>query len=316
MKFSADKVHAQSPAGSEALAVPVYLRANYNQHYLSKVSELLEVNVESNNSAVLRGFIARQSLEYASPFSAPFGGFWPIQGDPCWRDYRSLGERFIAYLVSRKASVCRLTLPSVCYDPNGMTNQIRGLLSAGFSIDYADISHSLNIAVDFKSRLHRNGKRSLKNALTHDLVFTHCESDDDSRRVYEVIRVNREQKKYPLKLSYVDILPIKEFTTIDFFLVTVNSVDIAGAIVYRVSEDIGQVVYWGHDVRYGDMNPVHFLAMNLSEFYKDKIRMLDIGPSSIEGVFDEGLCRFKESLGCDVSMKYTLSYTSSSTEQV
>jgi hypothetical protein len=319
MNFRANIIDADSrilPASLEAPDMPLYLSASYNQHYLGKVAELLEVSFKSTSHSILRGFIGRYGFEYASPFSAPFGGFWSTQGDPSWSDYRLLGKLFIEYLAAQKARECRLTLPSMCYDPNGISNQIKGLLLAGFCVDYVDVSHSLNIALDFKSRLHRNGKRSLKNALTYDLLFTHCESDEANRRAYEIIRVNRAQKKYDLKLSYEDIDSVKQFTTIDFFLVSVGGIDIAAAITYRVSADIAQVIYWGHDVRFRQMNPVHFLAMNLSKFYKEKITLLDIGPSSIEGVSDDGLCRFKESLGCDISMKYTLSYRFADTESI
>jgi len=45
------------------------------------------------------------------------------------------------------------------------------------------------------------------------------------------------------------------------------------------------------------------------EYYNNlNIKIIDVGPSSIFSVPDYGLCDFKESLGCHVSLKKTFIY--------
>ena len=52
---------------------------------------------------------------------------------------------------------------------------------------------------------------------------------------------------------------------------------------------------------------IYVLAYRLFEYYsKLDIDIIDIGPSSIDGVPDYGLLEFKESIGCSVCSKYWL----------
>ena len=37
---------------------------------------------------------------------------------------------------------------------------------------------------------------------------------------------------------------------------------------------------------------------------KDRLKVLDIGPSSVEGVPNYGLCSFKENIGCTISLRH------------
>jgi hypothetical protein len=51
---------------------------------------------------------------------------------------------------------------------------------------------------------------------------------------------------------------------------------------------------------------MNFLSYKIFEFYKKTgIRIVDIGPSTENSVPNHGLCEFKESIGCDISTKFT-----------
>lgn len=67
------------------------------------------------------------------------------------------------------------------------------------------------------------------------------------------------------------------------------------------------MIYWGDIDGYSEERPMNLLAENVYEFYQQKgIHVLDIGPSTENGVPNYGLCDFKESIGCQCSSKYTL----------
>lgn len=73
-----------------------------------------------------------------------------------------------------------------------------------------------------------------------------------------------------------------------------------------VNEQCYQVIYWGDIGEYEMKRPMNYLAYKVYEFYANKgIEVLDIGPSTEEGAPNYGLCDFKESIGCEVSMKYS-----------
>ena len=47
------------------------------------------------------------------------------------------------------------------------------------------------------------------------------------------------------------------------------------------------------------------LTYNVFRHYSDAgLRILDIGPSTEDGVPNYGLCEFKENIGCGISLKY------------
>ena len=75
--------------------------------------------------------------------------------------------------------------------------------------------------------------------------------------------------------------------------------DIAAALVYDVTDDIAQVVYWGDIPGHAEKKVINFLAYQLIQIYHARgFRYLDIGPSTEEGEPNFGLCDFKDSIGC------------------
>ena len=82
---------------------------------------------------------------------------------------------------------------------------------------------------------------------------------------------------------------------------------ISSAFCVSISEDVLYVLYWGHNNKYDNLSPVVFLANNIYDFAKDKnYKILDIGTSSVNGLIDTGLTKFKESLGFSSDLKFTL----------
>ena len=64
------------------------------------------------------------------------------------------------------------------------------------------------------------------------------------------------------------------------------------------------MIYWGDIDGYSEERPMNLLAENVYEFYQQKgIQVLDIGPSTENGVPNYGLCDFKESIGVSVLIK-------------
>ena len=145
--------------------------------------------------------------------------------------------------------------------------------------------------------------------MKNDFIFKHIPSTDleGVKSAYEVIRLNREEHGYNLRMSLGDVMSTINVVPADFFLLSYNGVDVASAMVYRLAPKICQVIYWGNIGAYSNLRPMNVLAYRLFEYYsKLDIDIIDIGPSSIDGVPDYGLLEFKESIGCSVCSKYWL----------
>ena len=83
--------------------------------------------------------------------------------------------------------------------------------------------------------------------------------------------------------------------------------DVAAVLAYDVSHDISQVVYWGDVPGYSELRPMNKLAYEtFCHFARCGRLMLDIGPSSSDGIPSPGLCDFKASLGCILTPKFTV----------
>ena len=266
-----------------------------------------EFHEGGERQALLAINFGRKGNELYSPFSAPFGGFAPKKIDLSIEYYDAAAQALKKYVEKEKIGGVNITLPADCYQSNSVPNQVFSLLSAGFELKYTDVNYSLHLNErDFEQGLKKIARRCLKVAENEGLEFIKCESEEQCLSAYQVIAANREQKGYPLKMSFESLLKVSEITEVDFFCIKKDDLILAGAVIFHISDSIGQVVYWGNDTNYNRLNPTHFLAKSLSEYYSGVFNVLDIGPSSDNGRPNIGLCRFKESIGCKTSVKHTL----------
>ena len=95
---------------------------------------------------------------------------------------------------------------------------------------------------------------------------------------------------------------------VDFFLVRdVENRFIASALIFHVNKNVVQVIYWGDLPGHSENKPMNFLSYKILEYYKLSGKSItDIGPSTKNSIPLYGLCEFKESIGCDISTKFTL----------
>jgi lipid II:glycine glycyltransferase (peptidoglycan interpeptide bridge formation enzyme) len=90
----------------------------------------------------------------------------------------------------------------------------------------------------------------------------------------------------------------------DFFIVKKEEISVAAAVVFHVANQIVQVIYWGDLPQYAEFKTMNFLSFQVFQYYtKQGISIIDIGPSTEDSVPNNGLCEFKESIGCDISIK-------------
>lgn len=285
----------------------LFLRSEFNALYAEKGFDLKQIDVIKGNNRELSLIVSIKNSAAKSPVSAPFGGVTAHRDNLSLTTYISGINLIKNYLLGCGVNKLSVVLPPECYGQDTVAKQVIALNSADFTIKFTDISHALILdGTSFDYRLKAIAKRSLKTAQRSNLLFAQCFTDAEKSAAYAVIKKNRLQRRYPLRLSLRQIQEVSKLATVDFFVVRRDDLAIAAAIVYRISPDVAQVVYWGNDIRYNEMCPTHFLASRLHEFYTGSVTLLDIGPSSQCGIVNEGLCRFKESLGCRSSLKYTL----------
>ena len=132
---------------------------------------------------------------------------------------------------------------------------------------------------------------------------------DEWSKAYQVLSKNRAARGVELSLSEDEFSRnLREYSSTYGLLVCKKENEIiAAAYLVRISGNNLYVLYWGESSEYRNLSPVASLASRLIEICKnEKIDNLDLGISSLEGIVDEGLMRFKSNLGAESSLKTTL----------
>ncbi len=242
-----------------------------------------------------------------SPFSAPFGGFTTngIQRI----EYMDEAVELICQYARNKGMKLMITPPSVIYDESQISKWISAF-SRRMKTKSIDMNYHFDLSRldSYSDYIERSARKNLKRSLKESLVFKKLNSSDreDVARAYDIIRRNREERGFPLRMTLEQVWKtVSEIVHADFFVLEYDEADIAAAQVFYVADDIAQVVYWGDIRDYSSLRPMNNLTYNVFKYYHDKgVRFLDIGISTENGVPNYGLCEFKESIGCSITLKY------------
>jgi len=263
---------------------------------------------EGKTKAGLVGGIKDGMLK--SPFSSPFGGFNFLRPSVRLSMIQKAVDELIAWGKEEGLKAIRITLPPNIYETAAVDKQLNSLFIKGFTIQYIDLNYSYPLEHfddHYIQNIKRNARKNLKAALrVHDYSFQKATVLEEQQEAYQVIAANRAAKGYPLHLSWEAIAATAEIIDIDFFLVRIKEEAVASAIVFHVAPGIVQVVYWGDAPGYYAQRPMNYLSYHVFQYYKGKVDTIDIGPSTEAGIPNNGLCEFKESIGCVISPKYTL----------
>lgn len=255
--------------------------------------------------------VGQRDNSFAAPFSAPFATFVNLREDWSILQLEEAVRCFDDFVSRENIDYVKFTLPPAFYAENLISATQNILLRIGYTVKYQDLNFSLkldkNFVAEYISLLPSNGRKNLNNALKNNLSFFKCETPNEKESAYEVIKANRNLRGYPLRMTWEQVKATIELVEHDFFIVRHGNENIAAAIIFRVTNNIVQVIYWGDIPAFSALRPTNFLAYNLIQYYSKKdIAYIDIGISTEFGVPNYGLCDFKRSVGCNVNAKFTL----------
>jgi hypothetical protein len=241
-------------------------------------------------------------------YVGPYSGAFPI-GKQSLSQEAYLGD-WSDFLRRSGEKNCFVRLPPASHFSELEELNRRALLGLGFMPDIEELNQSLHLQQPTQS-LNRNRRRDLKRAQEQGLVF----GEETLKGAHEVISKNRVHKGFPVTMSYQELSKIEEAHpfTILTHSVTLDEVAQAASICFRVNRDLAYVFMWGHDPE--SLEPgasMTLLASEISRTLAEKgHKLLCLGTSSLEGETNQGLYRFKSSLGAISEQK--ISYSRSST---
>ncbi|MCM1309640.1 MAG: hypothetical protein NC301_01270 [Bacteroides sp.] len=235
-----------------------------------------------------------------APFSAPFACF------DFNREVRTEPMQAAAAALHEHSRGALLTLPPPFYAPSMNAKTQLSLFAIGILPKFIDWNFHLDLTSPFIERLDSTAAKKLRRAERSDFHLELCEAT----RAYDIIRQNRQNHGYPLAMT---LEQVKATTgadgpvSADFFVLTNGVINAAAAVVYHVSPQIAQVIYWGDVPCPECRHSMNLLAREVAGHYASRgYKILDIGPSSSEGIPSPGLCDFKDSIGCITTPKPTI----------
>lgn len=313
------EITADEYARHFANPVACYLRADFNLLNASKVDAIrfFAYAPEGATSGYRLGItVGEKGDEWNSPYSAPFGGFACAKGVTI----DEIDEAIVALpaLALKARKKLHVTFAPVFYSQTYLTKCVSSMFRAGFALKYADLNYAFDFtdAKPYEKRLWNMAKRNLKQAAARSFEMREETSPEGISVCYEVIRKNREHKGYPLKMSLDAFEKTSSVVPIHYYTLYLEGTPVAAAIVYRVSPEIFQLIYWGDAPGFEEARPMNVLASKIFEHFKTLgADFLDIGPSSEDGVPNVGLCAFKESVGCFADLKYAFVFDGSAGTQ-
>ncbi len=246
-----------------------------------------------------------------SPFSAPYGGF--IERKPEGLERMEEATRLLYEYAQERGKAISITLQPTVYNDTELSKWIN-VMARQFSIRCIDLNYHFDLArmTHYEDFIDRSARKNLHHAMKEPFRLIQLDATDRSQvaRAYNVIRRNREERGFPLRMTLEQVWQtVSQVVKADFFVLEHNGNDVAAAQVFHVAEGIAQVVYWGDIREYSAHRPMNYLTHALFEhYYEAGLRILDIGPSTEDGIPNHGLCQFKEYIGCSVTLKYSFEH--------
>lgn len=253
---------------------------------------------------VLALTLGEKNGKLSSPFSAPYGGFSYFKDVISISSLsEALGQLF-AYCKTCNCTKLELTFPPTFYASTFLT-KLSFCCNNTSGVYCSEINYHFDLLdPNFDKRLDSEFRRVLKKGVKNELFLSKCESLEDKELCYNIIDENHTTQGYPIRMGFDPLLRTSKIIDIDFFLLRNKSENFAGAICYWITSDIVQAILWGDYTFKRGEGAMHSLSVQLRNYYRERnVRIFDLGPSSVDGMPNLGLCKFKESLGCDVSLK-------------
>ncbi len=295
----------------EVVKTPYHIfgTAVFNQLNANKVDEVYYLLFKEGKYRL--GIIGgKKDDSFQSPFSAPYGGFVPVSVDIRIQYIQEALRLLINWSVCKGLNALKLTLPPAFYDNGFIAKQINCFWRGGFEFSGIELNYScdmLKFGQSYTEEIWRNAKKNLRISIEAGLKLKHCLSIDEKELAYDIIARNRQYRGRPLHMTLTEVFNTIDLISADFF--TVNSsydTPIAAALVFHVTKDIVQVIYWGDLPGYSELKPMNYLSYKLFEFYKlNGKSYIDLGHSTENSIPNYGLCEFKESIGCEANPRYS-----------
>ena len=257
--------------------------------------------IEARFSVIMRGKIAY------SPLTATFGGVEFHEGI-LEENLLEFMNQIVENLKAQKIE--KLEINS--YPESYLTDYQNNILQNCFSKNHFQVKfteHNYEIPITDKSFY-----ETVKGSTARQLLRTYekkgyvfqQESSPNYAFIHAFIARSRIRKNRPMTMSLEQLVEHFEKFPKNFqlFSVTHSDVIVSVGVTIKINDDILYTFYLADDEQHLKNSPTTFLLSGIYEYAKqNNYDILDFGIATDKGVLNEGLARFKQSLGAKMSEK-------------
>lgn len=282
-----------------------FISIPYIQLNSDKVDKLVYlVNNRDKSIIGLAGGIKNGKL--LSPFSAPFGGFHYRNEKIHYSKVYEFVNDLKCYVQNNNIKKIELILPPDFYCHSNNAKTINALLRSHYIMltpDITSLGNLENFAGQFSDR---KSRKCYRQALDHGLLFAEAKNLSEKKIAYNIVKENRAWLNREVSVPFNEIMNTSKLWPVDFFIVTNDQEEkLAAAIFYRGHHEIVQAVWWGDTKTGRQLRAMDFMCNKLWSYYKELgYKYIDVGISTEEGIPNDGLLRFKETLDATSALRH------------
>lgn len=183
------------------------------------------------------------------------------------------------------------------------------LLKLNFQIKFIEHNYEIDVTDKLFSATIASprAKQLLKKAIKNGFVFRK-ESNPDFTEIHKFIANSRVRKNRPMTMSLEQLTEHFQKFPDNFQVFSVYDIDtlIAVGVTIKINQDILYTFYLADNEQYLKYSPTIYLLSGIYEYsQQENVKLLDLGIATDRGILNEGLARFKRSVGGELSEKKT-----------
>ena len=242
-----------------------------------------------------------------NPLKATFGGI-EFQKEILEKDLLEFLSQIIQFLKSLRITSIEINSYPAGYITEYQNKILENCLSKlYFHVKYTEQNYEIPITDKsfYETVKGSTAKQLLRTYIKKGYVFNQ-EFNPDFEVIHAFIARSRKRKNRPVTMSLEQLTEHfgKFSENFKLFVVTYSNAMVAVGITIRINDAILYTFYLADDEHYLKDSPTTYLLSEIYEYAKqNNYKILDFGIATEKGILNEGLAKFKESLGAKMSEK-------------
>ena len=241
---------------------------------------------------------------FLSGHSAPFGGPDLVRDDPPLDDVLGLVTGALESLRTEGVRLARIRSRPAVYSAAEPLLEF-ALMHLGFTVESCDLNQHVVLSdrapqADLSSLFRDRKRRYVRTARLRPHELVEVTGGEDLTALHGILAANRAAfgRPEPLARDYLERIRGEFPDRVRLLLLRQDGEPTAAAVVYRVLDDVDQVVHWADADRMG-ASPMDLLAyLVLAGSHERGARLVDLGPArNDDGSLNLGLADFKRAVG-------------------